>query len=268
MSKQSFQHTARKRFGQNFLHDLGIISRIISSINPTVKDNIVEIGPGKGAITELLLAECPRLHVVELDRDLVPFLLASFSKYPEFQLHQADALKFNFTELGRADWPLRVVGNLPYNISTPLIFHLLKLGNLVKDMHFMLQKEVVERMSATPGNKEYGKLSVMTQYYCRVEQLFNVPPECFVPRPKVESAIVRLEPYSEPLVEAKSVKTLEQVVNSAFQQRRKTLRNALKQWCDAPTLEKLGINPADRAENIPVEGFVNIANYCTDQRES
>lgn len=268
MSKQSFQHTARKRFGQNFLHDLGIISRIVSSINPTTGDNIVEIGPGKGAITELLLADCPRLHVVELDRDLVPFLLASFSKFPDFKLHQADALKFDFAELAQPDWPLRVVGNLPYNISTPLIFHLLKLGNLVKDMHFMLQKEVVERMAATPGNKEYGKLSVMTQYYCYVEQLFNVPPECFVPRPKVESAIVRLEPYSAPSLAAHNTKTLEQVVNSAFQQRRKTLRNGLKQWCDSATLESLGIDPADRAENIAVEGFVKIANHCSTNSPS
>ncbi len=264
MSKQQFQHTARKRFGQNFLHDLGIISRIVASINPKPEDNLVEIGPGKGAITELLLAECPRLHVVELDRDLVPFLLASFSTFPEFHLHQADALKFDFSALATPENPLRVVGNLPYNISTPLIFHLLKLGSQIKDMHFMLQKEVVERMCATPDTKEYGKLSVMTQYHCQVEQLFNVPPECFVPRPKVESAIIRLQPYNHPPLEALNVKTLEQIVNSAFQQRRKTLRNALKQWCTDKDLETLGIDSSARAENISIEGFVKIANHCSN----
>lgn len=257
-----FHHTARKRFGQNFLHDLGIISKIVNSVAPTPGDNIVEIGPGKGAITELLLARCPKLNVVELDRDLVPFLLASFAKYPEFKLHQADALKFDFSSLASAAEPLRIVGNLPYNISTPLIFYLLRLGPLVKDMHFMLQKEVVERMAADPGSKAYGKLSVMTQYFCNVQSLFLVPPECFVPRPKVESAVVRLEPYSDFPVVASDVSVLEKVVNSAFQQRRKTLRNALKQWCDGAQLEALGIDPNARPESLTVADFVSIANAC------
>lgn len=255
----SFSHKARKRFGQNFLSDPGIIQRIVSSIAPRTDDNIVEIGPGKGAITALLLEACPKLNVVELDRDLIPILLAQFANYKDFKIHQADALKFDFSELAQ-EQALRIVGNLPYNISTPLIFHLLSYHGKVKDMHFMLQKEVVERMAAVPGQKSYGRLGIMVQYYCQVENLFLVPPECFQPKPKVDSAIVRLRPYQELPHPAKDVKLLERVVNVAFQQRRKTLRNGLKQLANAEQLDALNTDISVRAENLSVAQFVSLAD--------
>ncbi len=255
----SFSHKARKRFGQNFLSDPGIIQRIVNSIAPRTDDNIVEIGPGKGAITALLLEACPKLNVVELDRDLIPILLAQFANYKDFKIHQADALKFDFSELAQ-EQALRIVGNLPYNISTPLIFHLLSYHGKVKDMHFMLQKEVVERMAAVPGQKSYGRLGIMVQYYCQVENLFLVPPECFQPKPKVDSAIVRLRPYKELPHPAKDVKLLERVVNVAFQQRRKTLRNGLKQLANAEQLDALNTDISVRAENLSVAQFVALAD--------
>src|SRR5690554_7097878 len=168
-------HQARKRFGQNFLHDPGVIERIVRSINPKPDDAIVEIGPGLGAITEEILAINPRLQVVELDRDLIPVLRTKFFNYPEFQIHEADALSFDFREL-MTDRPLRIVGNLPYNISTPLIFHLLEQSGVVQDMHFMLQKEVVQRLAAVPGDNNYGRLGIMAQYFCKVQPLFEVGP--------------------------------------------------------------------------------------------
>lgn len=255
-------HKARKRFGQNFLHDPGIISRIVQSIGVSPEDNLVEIGPGKGAITALLLAEANSLNVVELDRDLIPILLAQFANHKGFTIHQADALKFDFANLWQQDKPLRIVGNLPYNISTPLIFHLLALGEKVQDMHFMLQKEVVERMAAAPGSKAYGRLSIMCQYHCLVDQLFNVPPECFVPQPKVESAIVRLVPHKPISEPADDLATLDKIVTAAFQQRRKTLRNGLKNWCTAEAMESLGINPQARAETLSLAQYLQLANYC------
>jgi len=255
-------HKARKRFGQNFLRDPGVIQRIVDSIAVKSDDNLVEIGPGQGAITGLLLTKADSLNVVELDRDLIPILLAQFANYKGFTIHQADALKFDFTELYQPGRPLRIVGNLPYNISTPLIFHLLALGDRVRDMHFMLQKEVVERMAAVPGNKDYGRLTIMTQYHCQVSQLFNVPPECFVPQPKVESAIVRLVPKTAISVPAADVALLDKLVAAAFQQRRKTLRNALRNWCSSEDLEQLSINPTARPETLSPEDYVALANLC------
>lgn len=254
-------HKARKRFGQNFLHDPGVIKRIVDCVAVKAEDNLVEIGPGQGAITGLLLERAQQLNVVELDRDLIPILLAQFANNKGLQIHQADALKFNFTNLYKEGDPLRIVGNLPYNISTPLIFHLLALGNKVKDMHFMLQKEVVERMAALPGGKSYGRLSIMTQYHCQVHHLFNVPPECFVPQPKVESAIVRLVPRTRFEPTAHDPRRLDQLVSAAFQQRRKTLRNALKQWCSSDDLEALGINPGARPETLSPADYVRLANH-------
>lgn len=271
MSKDDFQHKARKRFGQNFLVDDGIIRRIVKSIHPKSSDNLVEIGPGKGAITSQLLSACPTLNVVELDRDLIPILLAQFvADYPKFKINQADALKFDFATLldqdddGNDKGPLRIVGNLPYNISTPLIFHLLSYADQVRDMHFMLQKEVVDRMAAQPNEKAYGRLSIMVQYYCKVESLFPVPPECFQPRPKVDSAIVRLAPYAEPPHPAKNVKLLERLVNTAFQQRRKTLRNALKQLMPADAIESLDIDTGKRPENLTLQDFVSLSNKLSE----
>ena len=254
------KHRARKRFGQNFLNDAGIIERIVRSIAPQAEDNLVEIGPGQGAITAPLLASCPTLQVVEIDQDLIPILLAQFANIPGFKIHQQDALNFDFGTLAQQQ-PLRIVGNLPYNISTPLIFHLLSFQHKVQDMHFMLQKEVVERLAATPGSKHYGRLSVMTQYYCQVEHLFGVAPECFSPRPKVDSAIVRLSPHTTLPFIAEDKALLDKVVNLAFQQRRKTLRNSLKQWLSKETLADLPVDTSLRPENISLEGYVDISNY-------
>lgn len=258
------QHKARKRFGQNFLVDHGIINNIVRSVHPLKTDQIVEIGPGKGAITELLASECDNLSVIELDRDLVPWLKVKFEKHPNFQLFQADALKFDFAQLINTGKPLRIVGNLPYNISTPLIFHLLSYADKVQDMHFMLQKEVVKRMAAEPGTGAYGRLGIMVQYYCAVENLFEVPPTSFDPPPKVDSAIVRLMPYKKLPFVAKNVKTLESLVNVAFQQRRKTLRNALKSLLEPEQLEGLPVDLSLRPENISLEDYVKLSNILCD----
>jgi 16S rRNA (adenine1518-N6/adenine1519-N6)-dimethyltransferase len=257
------EHQARKRFGQNFLIDETVIHRIVQAIAPSKNDNLVEIGPGQGAITALLLEHCPTLHVVELDRDLIPRLEAQFSHYPDLHIHSADALKFDFATLASAERPLRVVGNLPYNISTPLIFHLLSYRSLISDMHFMLQKEVVERMASAPGDKEYGRLSIMCQYFCDVEFLFEVGPHCFRPAPKVDSAIVRLTPRAQPKVIALNPKLLDTVVKTAFQQRRKTLRNALKTIVEDADVcfSACAIDPSQRPETLSVTDYVNLANY-------
>ncbi|MGN0920264.1 MAG: 16S rRNA (adenine(1518)-N(6)/adenine(1519)-N(6))-dimethyltransferase RsmA [Cellvibrio sp.] len=258
------QHKARKRFGQNFLIDHGIINGIVRAVHPKKDDQIVEIGPGKGAITELLAAECDNLSVIELDRDLVPWLKVKFEKHPNFKLFQADALRFDFNDLMVDDQPLRIVGNLPYNISTPLIFHLLSYAGKVKDMHFMLQKEVVKRMTAQPGSGAYGRLGIMVQYYCQTEDLFEVPPTSFDPPPKVDSAIVRLVPHKTLPFVANNVKTLESLVNAAFQQRRKTLRNTLKQILTEEQLAQMPVDLSLRPENISIEDYVKMSNILGD----
>lgn len=260
MLNHESQHKARKRFGQNFLIDHGVIREIVRAIHPHKDDVIVEIGPGKGAITQLLADACNNLNVIELDRDLVPWLQVKFEKHPNFQLFQADALQFDFAELINNDRPLRIVGNLPYNISTPLIFHLLTYANRVQDMHFMLQKEVVKRMAAQPGESAYGRLGIMVQYYCAVEDLFEVPPTSFDPAPKVDSAIVRLTPYAQLPHIANNVKTLETLVNVAFQQRRKTLRNSLKQLLTQEQLENLPVDLSLRPEEISLPEYVAMSN--------
>lgn len=260
MLNHESQHKARKRFGQNFLIDHGIIRDIVRSVHPHKDDVIVEIGPGKGAITQLLADACDNLNVIELDRDLVPWLKVKFEKHPNFQLYQADALQFDFAQLMRSDKPLRIVGNLPYNISTPLIFHLLSYASKVQDMHFMLQKEVVKRMAAQPGESAYGRLGIMVQYYCAVEDLFDVPPTSFDPAPKVDSAIVRLIPYKELPFVANNIKTLETLVNIAFQQRRKTLRNSLKQLLTTEQMESLPVDLSLRPEEISLPEYVAMSN--------
>jgi len=254
------QHKARKRFGQNFLIDHGIICDIVRAVHPQKNDLIVEIGPGKGAITQLLADSCDNLSVIELDRDLVPWLKVKFEKHPNFKLFQADALQFDFAQLITHNQSLRIVGNLPYNISTPLIFHLLSYSTQVRDMHFMLQKEVVKRMAAQAGDSAYGRLGIMVQYYCAVENLFEVPPTSFDPAPKVDSAIVRLVPYEELPHPAVNIKTLENLVNVAFQQRRKTLRNALKQLLEPEIIEQLPIDTSARAEEITLSEYVAASN--------
>jgi 16S rRNA (adenine1518-N6/adenine1519-N6)-dimethyltransferase len=257
-----FQHKARKRFGQNFLVDGNIIERIVRSIAPKETDKLVEIGPGQGAITELLIQRCPSLTAVELDRDLIPLLEFKFRDYPDFKIIERDALKFDFGEFA-GESPLRIVGNLPYNISTPLLFHLLSFKSKVQDMHFMLQKEVVDRLGASPGTKSYGRLTVMVQYYCRVQGLFPVPPQSFRPAPKVESAIVRLIPHSKIPYIAEDEKLLERIVNVAFQQRRKTLRNALKPLFPDLDPDQLPVDASRRPETLSVQEFVLLSNYCT-----
>ena len=264
MSKKPVAHKARKRFGQNFLHDHGIIRRIIRAIAPHESDQLVEIGPGLGALTEELLAEAGELDAIELDRDLPPILRTKFFNYGDkFRIHEADAMKFDFAQLRRDDKQLRVVGNLPYNISTQLIFHLLAHAEHILDMHFMLQKEVVDRMAAGPGENNYGRLGIMAQYYCKVESLFVVPPGAFNPAPKVDSAIIRLTPYAELPHVAQDLKQFDTVVRTAFNMRRKTLRNNLKPLIAADALESLGIDPALRPEKLPIESFVAISNYLT-----
>jgi 16S rRNA (adenine1518-N6/adenine1519-N6)-dimethyltransferase len=256
-------HRARKRFGQNFLHDSGIINRIVRSIAPKPEQQLLEIGPGQGAITSELLQSGCHLDVIELDRDLVPILNEKFGQLENFHLHQGDALRFDIGSLA-ADAPLRVVGNLPYNISTPLIFHLLKFNQQITDMHFMLQKEVVDRLAASPGSKAWGRLGIMAQYYCRVDSLFEVPPEAFSPRPKVQSAIVRLVPHRELPCPAQDVAILQQVLRESFNQRRKTLRNNLKNLISGEQLEALGIDPGERPEKLALETFVQIANAVAE----
>ncbi len=252
-------HVARKRFGQNFLVDRGIINAIVSAIDPQRGDTVVEIGPGLGAITEPLLARLDLLHVVEIDRDLIARLK---KQHPptRMTIHEGDALAFDFASIGR---DLRLVGNLPYNISTPLLFHLADYVGIVRDMHFMLQKEVVERMVAVPGESDFSRISVMLQYRFHLEWLIDVPPESFEPPPKVQSAVVRLIPRDVSELQAKSQEKLSQVVQTAFSQRRKMLRNTLKGTLSDAGFAELGIDPTRRAEDIPVEDYVRIANYLT-----
>lgn len=258
-------HQARKRFGQNFLHDPGVIEQIIRAINPKPDDAIVEIGPGLGALTEEILAVNPSLQVVELDRDLIPVLRTKFFNYPEFRIHEADALKFDFSEL-MVDRPLRIIGNLPYNISTPLIFHLLAQADVVQDMHFMLQKEVVQRMAAVPGDNNYGRLGIMTQYFCKVQPLFEVGSGAFRPAPKVDSAIVRLVPHRTLPHPAKDLATLQAVVRTAFNARRKTLRKALGGMVSVAQLQNLGINDGLRPENLALADYVAIADLLVEEK--
>ena len=253
----------RKRFGQNFLHDSGVIQQIANAIHPSAEDHLVEIGPGKGAITEQLLPACKQLDAIELDRDLLPVLQKRFSENNDFVLHSADALKFDFCQLQQHQ-KLRIVGNLPYNISTPLIFHILDKRECIQDMHFMLQKEVVERLAASPHNKAYGKLSIMTQVQCQVESLFDIPPHAFDPAPKVQSAFVRLTPREQPLVSSEQLPAFGKLVTAAFAQRRKTLRNNLKKLVD---IEKASgdIDLSLRAENLTIENFLTLTRSMTKE---
>ena len=252
------KHIARKRFGQNFLQDDRVLGDIIDSIAPRDGDTMVEIGPGLAAMTDLLLQSLPHMHVVELDRDLVARLE---KRYPRERLtiHAGDALKFDFGSIpvpeGRK---LRVVGNLPYNISSPLLFHLAEFAHLVEDQHFMLQKEVVDRMAAEPGTRAYGRLSVMLQWRYDMALLFVVPPDAFDPPPKVDSAIVRMIPIDKPLPVDPA--RLEAVVAKAFSQRRKVIRNCVAGMFTEEQLIAAGINPQDRPEAVPVESYVALAN--------
>jgi 16S rRNA (adenine1518-N6/adenine1519-N6)-dimethyltransferase len=252
-------HRARKRFGQNFLHDPVVIDKIIQAIHPRPSDTLVEIGPGQGAITYPLLSAAGKLTVIELDRDLITPLKQHGATLGELSIHNADALSFDFCGLGGSE-QLRVIGNLPYNISTPLLFHLLDQHRCISDMHFMLQKEVVERMAASPGTGQYGRLSVMLQYRCRVTPLFTIGPGAFNPPPRVASAFVRLEPYRELPVHISNESLFATLVKQAFSQRRKTLRNTLRGLLDIEEITGLGIDPSARAESLDLAAFAALAN--------
>jgi len=255
-------HTPRKRFGQNFLQDAWIIARIIERIRPRPGDHLVEIGPGQGALTRPLLEHDIELDVIELDRDLVPRLRLLAPEHGGYRVHELDALRLDLgaiaTNRDEGGHRLRVVGNLPYNISTPLLFHMLSQLPLVKDMHFMLQKEVVDRMAAGPGGRDYGRLSVMVQHACAVESVLDIGPECFDPVPKVDSALVRLTPHATPSTVNQDA--LATVVRKAFSQRRKTLRNTLKGLIDEEGIRACGIDPGVRPEQVALDGYRRLAS--------
>jgi len=258
-------HQAKKRFGQNFLVDGNIIHRIIRSVNPQPGEHLVEIGPGLGALTSHLVDKACQLDVVEIDRDLAGKLESQYAQSANFQLHQMDALKADFGALAKNEQALRIIGNLPYNISTPLLFHLLSFKHCIHDMHFMLQKEVVDRLASPEGCKTYGRLSVMVQYHCHVEPLFVVPPSAFKPAPKVESAIVRLRPRSRTTA-VTDPSLFAQMINACFQQRRKTLRNGLKLLLKDRSIDYLdNIDLGRRPETFSVEEFIALANQISER---
>lgn len=260
------QHRPRKRFGQNFLQDSVIIERIVAAISPSKSDHLVEIGPGLGAMTRALLPLCGEMDVIELDRDLIPRLEQEISPLGILHIHQHDALSFDFCQLSVEGEAIRVVGNLPYNISTPLLFHLVEHKTCLQDMHFMLQKEVVDRIVAEPGSKRYGRLSVMLQYHFQTQKLFIVAPGAFYPPPKVDSAIVRLRPYAEPPFSVQDENDLALVVTQAFSQRRKTLRNTLKPLLDQDAITAIDIDPARRPETLSVEEFCRLSDSYSEKR--
>ncbi|HET6563853.1 MAG TPA: 16S rRNA (adenine(1518)-N(6)/adenine(1519)-N(6))-dimethyltransferase RsmA [Xanthomonadales bacterium] len=252
------KHQARKRFGQNFLVDQQVISRIISSINPQANELLVEIGPGQAALTQPLLQSGAELHLVEIDRDLAESLRQRLLLYPNGHLQSADALRLDFSQL-LAGRRFRLIGNLPYNISTPLLFHVLQWQSNIIDMHFMLQKELVDRMVSSPGSKAWGRLAIMCQYHCEVTRLFDVPPGAFSPAPKVQSSIVRLVPHAKPPVDIPDMKKFQQLVTQVFNHRRKTLRNCIKGMLDPEQVEALGIDLGLRPEMLDLATFAALS---------
>jgi 16S rRNA (adenine1518-N6/adenine1519-N6)-dimethyltransferase len=255
--KTAHQHIPRKRFGQHFLHDPGVIQKIIHAIAPQRTDHMVEIGPGQGALTYPLLERLDALHVVEIDRDLAAYLQSR--EIENLQVHTVDALRFDFCSLAHGS-RLRVVGNLPYNISTPILFHLMKQLECIQDMYFMLQKEVVERMVAAPGSRDYGRLSIMVQYRCDVESLFDIGPGAFKPPPRVDSSLVRLTPHTQAPAQVNDERLFEKLVTQAFSARRKTLRNALKNLLEPVQIEACGIDPGLRPEQLSLRQFACLCN--------
>jgi len=253
-------HQAKKRFGQNFLIDEQVIADIIAAIRPEAGDHMVEIGPGLGALTRPLLKQLDQLHVVEIDRDIIARLERDYPR-TKLTIHAGDALRFDFAML---PFPLRIVGNLPYNISSPLLFHFAAYAGRIRDMHFMLQNEVVERMVAEPSTPEYGRLSVMLQYRFHMEKLLDVPPQSFRPAPKVDSAVVRMIPLPATEILVRNEKLFAAIVSAAFGQRRKTLRNTLHNYLNEADFDKLGINAQLRAENLAVAEFMEMANYLDE----
>lgn len=259
-------HQHKKRFGQNFLNNGRIIQQIVAAIAPKPEQHLIEIGPGEAALTEPLLDVVQQLDIIEIDNDLIKPLTQKFGHSPAFKLHHTDALTLDYQQLLSDPFEkVRVVGNLPYNISSPLLFHLLKFSENIEDMHFMLQKEVVERITAMPGNKTFGRLSVMLQYACETEYLFTVLPENFTPPPRVDSAIVRLSPYQSKPYTANNEARFAELVKQAFSQKRKTLRNNLKGWLTSEQIIACGVEPSSRAEQIGVKQFVELANLYAQE---
>ena len=251
------RHRPRKRFGQHFLVDPGVIAEIVDAIRPQRGDRIVEIGPGLGALTRPLLKSGCDLHAIELDRDLAARLVHDLGNHSNLSTHEADALDFDFGTLGDS---LRIVGNLPYNISTPLLFHLLGYREHIIDMHFMLQKEVVDRLAAEPGSKRYGRLTIMLGCHFDIEALFDVDRRAFDPPPEVTSAIVRLVPLPSATYDIDDEQRFARIVAQAFSQRRKTIRNSLRGLVDEETLAYVGIDPGLRPEAVSIADYVNLAN--------
>lgn len=264
MSKTHLGHRARKRFGQNFLHDELVIERIVDAIDPQPQQNLIEIGPGLAALTEPVADRCDFLRVVEIDRDLADRLEGHPFLQHKLEVIRGDAMTIDFNQFGSADEPLRLFGNLPYNISTPLIFHLLHFLPIVDDMHFMLQKEVVDRLAAAPGSKTFGRISVSVQQACQVTPVVNVPAGAFNPPPKVESAVVRLTPYRDSPTPVKDREQLHALCLKAFNQRRKTIRNNLKGLIDEQQLEQLDINPGARPETLSVADYCRMSDWLSD----
>ena len=260
-------HRPRKRFGQHFLHDANIIDKILRAVGYDDGDSFLEIGPGRGALTIPLLKQCHKLIAVELDRDLVPLLNKAAGGIGELQVINADILKFDIKGLPGEN-PYRIVGNLPYNISTPLMFHLLASISCIKDMHFMVQKEVAQRIVAGRGDNHYGRLSIMMQQQCDCQYLFDVAPGCFTPPPKVDSAIIRLVPHKQFLYAVEDTDLFYSLVQTAFAQRRKTISNSLKSMLETNVLSECDIDPRARAENLSGHDFARIANSLSNKSKS
>jgi len=255
----------RKRFGQNFLRDGNTIDRIIAAVDPKPGEHIVEIGPGHGALTDRLARSGCRLHLIEIDFDLGRELAIKFGD--SVDIIEADVLRFDLNDVP-GERPLRIVGNLPYNISTPLLFKLFRHMPDIRDMHFMLQLEVVDRIVARPSSPAYGRLSVMCQYHCRPAKLFSVPATAFFPKPKVMSSVIRMEPREPGAKQAADVQLLEDLLNRTFSQRRKTIRNAMKSFLAAEDFAALGLDPSLRPENLTPDQFVDCANFISSKRGS
>ena len=258
-----FREPAKKSLGQHFLHERGVVDKLVMAIDPRPGDRIVEIGPGQGALTFPLLDRHGALTAIEFDRDLLEPLTAAAKSHGELTLINSDVMNVDFTALADGI-PFRLVGNLPYNLSSPILFHALDHAAVVRDMHFMLQKEVVDRMAAGPGSKVYGRLSVMLQAYCTVTALFKVPPGAFRPPPKVDSAVVRLVPHPPGQVGIADPRRFADIVRAAFGQRRKTLRNALSSVCTAEDIVRAGVDPQSRAEQLAVADFIALANLAVE----
>lgn len=260
-----FKDPPKKNLGQHFLVDQDIIDKIVLAVKPSLGDFLVEIGPGQGAITFPLLKKHGELTVIEFDRDLITPLMESAEGVGELTIIHKDVLKVDFTKLSADRPPMRLVGNLPYNISTPILFHVLEHAPAVRDMHFMLQKEVIDRMAAEPGSKVYGRLSVMLQARCEVTPLFMVPPHAFRPPPKVDSAVVRLVPLAKDKILISDAGLFENLVRDAFGQRRKTIKNAMQALCTGEDIEAVGLRPDARAEQLPVSDFIKLANFLASK---